>query len=187
MFGAPPSHAVGSLVAVMDCEVEEPPTVVPRLLTVGTKFKGSLRNPGALSGNRAESVLENAALESVGSRVEVKHGDVRTLPFTDGTFDAVVSNFVVHELKTRSEREQMMREIARVLKPGGRVALVDFIFTDDCVRDLRRFGVIARRERDGFLSFWISAVLNFGLVKTYHVTGQKTSGELLPSLEINPN
>jgi hypothetical protein len=33
----------------------------------------------------------------------------------------------------------MMREVSRVVKPGGHVAL-DFIFTDDCVDDLRTFG-----------------------------------------------
>jgi len=51
-----------------------------------------------------------------------------------------LSNFVVHELKSRADREQMMREVSRVVKPGGHVALVDFIFTDDCVDDLRKFG-----------------------------------------------
>ena len=39
-----------------------------------------------------------------------------------------------------------MRESARVLKPGDRVALADFIFTDDCVKDLARFGVDADRR-----------------------------------------
>ena len=65
----------------------------------------------------------------------------------------VISNFVVHEMKDRSAREEMMREIARVLRSGGRVALVDFIFTDDsrerpvpawragvCEMDCFRFG-----------------------------------------------
>jgi ubiquinone/menaquinone biosynthesis C-methylase UbiE len=93
-------------------------------------------NPRAVSGNRAESVRENPAREGVGSRVEAKEGDARKLPFDDGSFDVVVSNFVVHELQERGDREQMMREVARVLKPGGRVALVDFIFTDQCVEDL---------------------------------------------------
>ena len=110
-------------------------------------------------------------------RVEVKQGDARKLPFADQTFDVVVSNFVVHEMKTKADRETMMHEIARVLKPGRRVALVDFIFTDKCVDTLRKFGVETERARDGFVSFWISVALNFGAVKTYHVFGQKTTGD----------
>lgn len=127
----------------------------------------------ALSGNRAKSVLENARIEGVDDRVEVREGDARALPFADETFDIVLSNFVVHELKNRADREQMMREVSRVLRPGGQVALVDLIFTDDCVDDLQKFGVESDRRRDGFLSFWISAILNFGTVKTYHVVGRK--------------
>ncbi len=129
---------------------------------------------GAVTGNRADSVLENATIEGVRHRVAVKEGDARELPFADGAFDAVVSNFVVHELKNRADRERMMREVARVLKPGGRAALVDFIFTDECVGDLRKFGVETERARDGFVSFWVSAILNFGAVKTYHVVGRKS-------------
>ena len=129
--------------------------------------------PGALSGNRPSSVLNNASIEGVGGRVTVSAGDARALPFADGSFDVCVSNFVVHELRTRPERQQMIRELSRVVKPGGHVALVDFIFTDDCVDDLRAFGLEAARERDSFLSFWISAITNFGAVRTYHVIGTK--------------
>jgi len=139
----------------------------------GTVVGVDVWNPRAISGNRAESVRENAMIEGVGNRVEAKEGDARKLPFADGSFDVVVSNFVVHELQARADREQMMREISRVLKPAGHVALVDFIFTDECVEDLRKFGVEAERTRDGFLSFWISAILNFGATKTYHVIGRK--------------
>ena len=80
-------------------------------------------------------------------------------------------------MKTQSDREAMMHEIARVLKPGGRVALVDFVFTDECVDALRKFRVEAERARDGFVSFWISAVLNFGAVRTYRVFGRKMTGD----------
>lgn len=41
-----------------------------------------------------------------------------------------------------------MREGARVLKPGDRVAVADFIFTDDCVKDLARSGVDADRRAE---------------------------------------
>ena len=151
------------------------------LLTVGAAHRvpdGSVVgvdvwSPAALTGNRAASVLQNARIEGVGNRVEAKQGDARQLPFADASFDVVVSNYVVHELKTRGDRERMMREVARVLKPGGRLALVDFIFTDDCVKDLGSVGVDADRVRERFLSFWISAILNLGAIKTYHVVGKK--------------
>lgn len=141
---------------------------VPRGSVVGV----DVWNPTALSGNRASSVLDNASLEGV-HNVEARQADARELPFPDASFDVVVSNYVVHELKTRAEREKVMREIARVLKPGSHVALIDFIFTGDCVKDLVSCGVSAAQFRDGFLSFWISAILNFGAVKTYHVVGKK--------------
>jgi ubiquinone/menaquinone biosynthesis C-methylase UbiE len=120
-------------------------------------------------------VLDNARYEGVLDRVEVMQGDVRQLPFADDSFDVVVSNFVLHEVTNRAEGEQMLREMARVLKPGGRLALVDFIFTGECVRVLQGIGVAdAKGARVGsFFSFWLGAVLNFGLVQTYWVTGRK--------------
>jgi ubiquinone/menaquinone biosynthesis C-methylase UbiE len=144
-----------------------------RRLTSGKVVGVDVWQRGAITGNRADSVLENARIEHVSDRVEVKEGDACALPFANETFDVVVSNFVVHEMNTRQERETMMREIARVLKPGGRVALVDFIFTSECVADLQNYGVKTVRVRDAFLSFWISAILNFGAVKTYHIVGMK--------------
>ena len=130
---------------------------------------------GALTGNNPESVLNNAKIAGVGERVALTHGDVRDLPFADNTFDLVLSNFVVHEVNTREEREQMLREMVRVLKPGARVALVDFIFTGHCLEALREAGITdARKIRAGsFFSFWFGAVMNLGLVRTHVVTGSK--------------
>ena len=59
---------------------------------------------------------------------------------------------MVHELNTRQDRERMMREVARAAKPGGHIAIVDFVFTDDCVSDLAKFAVESQCVRDGFLS-----------------------------------
>ena len=142
-------------------------------LSSGSVVGVDIWSRGAVSGNSAQSVLKNAEVEDVADKVQVKEGSALELPFEDGSFDAVVSNFVVHELKTRAERERMMQEIGRVLKPGGSIALVDFIFTDECVEDLKKNGVEAARIRDGKISYWVSLVLNFGVVKTYHVVGKK--------------
>jgi SAM-dependent methyltransferase len=46
--------------------------------------------------------------------------DVRALPFLDGSFDAVYSMGTIEHFE---ETEQAMREIARVMKPGGRAII----------------------------------------------------------------
>lgn len=131
--------------------------------------------PGALTSNGAEAVLRNAAAEKVVARVEVREGDARHLPFPDATYDVVVSNFVVHEVDTREEREQMMREMVRVLRPGGRLALVDFIFTRECVDILCRLGMRdADRIRIGGWGPSFARALMFGTFQIHLVTGAKS-------------
>jgi arsenite methyltransferase len=78
-----------------------------------------------LSGNRPEAVLENARREGVSDRIEVKTADMRQIPFPDATFDAVVSCSAIHNLYAEPDRAKAIREIARVLKPGGRAVIDD--------------------------------------------------------------
>ena len=128
----------------------------------------------AISENGPGSALQNAAIEGVADRVEVKEGDVRRLPFEDGSFHVVVSNFVVHEMNSSVDREKMLREILRVLKPGGRLALIDFIFTKECMEVLKRIGAIdVARVRAGGPAYWISTVLMLGTFQLYEVTATK--------------
>jgi SAM-dependent methyltransferase len=94
-----------------------------------------------LSGNRPEATRENAALEGVADRVEVKDGDARQMPFADDTFDVIVSRAVLHNIYNRAERNQAVGEIARVLKPGGCVALLDLLHTGEYVKVLRECGL----------------------------------------------
>jgi ubiquinone/menaquinone biosynthesis C-methylase UbiE len=53
--------------------------------------------------------------------IKFREANAEELPFDDGAFDAVVSNYVVHHL---ARPEVVFREISRVLKPGGRFAFV---------------------------------------------------------------
>jgi SAM-dependent methyltransferase len=139
-----------------------------RRLTTGKAIGVDVWVPHAMTGNRLEAVLENVRLEGVSDRVEVKRADARELPFDDGTFDVVVSNFVVHEMNTRADREKMLGEMMRVLKPGGRLALTDFVFTKECAEVCK--GV---RTRIGGLRFWVGAVLTLGSFQLYAVTARK--------------
>jgi SAM-dependent methyltransferase len=82
------------------------------------------------SGNYPEATYENARIEGVANRVEVKSGDARQLPFEDGTFDVVVSSLVLHNIHDGSGRKKAIQEIVRVLKGGGHVAILDVWYTN---------------------------------------------------------
>lgn len=60
-----------------------------------------------------------------GSEIIFKQAAAQALPFPDGQFDAVLSTAMFHHLP-RTARQQCAREMGRVLKPGGRVLVVDF-------------------------------------------------------------
>jgi ubiquinone/menaquinone biosynthesis C-methylase UbiE len=127
-----------------------------------------------LSGNRPEATLENARREGVADRVEVKDGDARQLPFPDASFDVVVSGLALHNISASADRDQAVREIARVLKPGGQVVMMDIMRTADYVRVLRECGLSdARRTVAGVVFTGFFAALTFGSVQFYWVTGRK--------------
>ena len=62
--------------------------------------------------------------------------DIRMLPFKDETFDTVICNGVIHEIKESKGRYRAMQEIARVLKPNGLLYFHDVFSKFSLVRFL---------------------------------------------------
>ena len=77
-------------------------------------------------GNSRAAAERNARLEGVAGRVELVHADARDLPFDPGTFDVVVSNLAIHNIASDDGRDCAVHEAVRVLRPGGRLRIVDF-------------------------------------------------------------
>jgi Methyltransferase domain len=103
--------------------------------------------------NSRAALLANARIEGVAERVEVHDGDMREMPFADASFDAVVASLAIHNIKDRAGRDRAVREIVRVLRPGGRVALLDFQHIGEYAEMLRAAGM--RDVRVSNLSFWM--------------------------------
>jgi len=77
------------------------------------------------SGNSHAMTDINVEIAGVGERVEVIDADMTDLPFEDGSFDLVTASLAIHNVPLAEERRTALREIARVLRPGGRVVIVD--------------------------------------------------------------
>ena len=77
------------------------------------------------SGNSLAATERNAVLEGVDDRVDVYDGDARELPFRGGSFDLVMSNLTLHNIRDADERKEALDEVVRVLRPGGRLRIVD--------------------------------------------------------------
>ncbi len=93
-----------------------------------------------LTSNSKQATLANARLEGVADKVSVLDGDACSLPFADNSFDLVLSSFVVHNMSKQIDREQALREMLRVLKPGGYLVVQDFQHTAAHVVVLQAMG-----------------------------------------------
>jgi arsenite methyltransferase len=97
-------------------------------------------NPQALSGNSADAAKENARAEGVADRVRFEPGDPVKLVYPEGQYDAVVSFRALHLLADDNERAKAVREMLRVLKPGGRLLIFDIAETSYYAHVLRKAG-----------------------------------------------
>ena len=130
-------------------------TAVARRLTTGRVTGVDIWSTKDQSGNAKSVTLRNASLEGVGNRVQIETGDMRTLPFPDGTFDLVVSSLAIHNIRSNADRKRAIVEGYRVLKPGGRMVIADIRATaiyEDALRTLGASNV--ERRRLGWRFWW---------------------------------
>jgi ubiquinone/menaquinone biosynthesis C-methylase UbiE len=74
--------------------------------------------------NSPELAYSNAEAEGVKDRVEFRSGSVLRLEFPDNSFDAVTCRNVLNDMD-KDKKFKALREIRRVLKPGGRLLLIE--------------------------------------------------------------
>jgi demethylmenaquinone methyltransferase / 2-methoxy-6-polyprenyl-1,4-benzoquinol methylase len=84
-----------------------------RASVVGVDFAGEMLRLGAAKVQAA----------SLGSRIRLVRGDAASIPVGTATCDAATIAFGIRNV---AEPERALREIARVLKPGARLAILEF-------------------------------------------------------------
>jgi SAM-dependent methyltransferase len=117
-------------------------------LTTGRAVGVDLWRTVDQSGNSAEATRRNAVAEGVADRVELHTADMTALPFEDNSFDLILSSLAIHNISGRAGREKAISEAVRVLRPGGRLLIVDIRATRQHQAQLARLGMndVARRR-----------------------------------------
>lgn len=95
-------------------------------------YKKSLEIVGIdLSREMLEKARERVAEEGLTNVAGLYEMDAGELKFADGSFDTVVAMYVMTVVP---DPDKVMRELARVCKPGGQVVLVNHFSTEEGVR-----------------------------------------------------
>lgn len=127
---------------------------VARRLTTGTAVGVDLWRSVDQSGNAEEVTRANARAAGVGERIELRTGDMTNLPFADAEFDVVVSSLAIHNIPDPEGRAKAIAEAARVLKPGGKLAVADFRHAPAYAGVLEGLGWPPGEVRDLGWRFW---------------------------------
>ena len=117
------------------------------------------------SGNAMAVTERNAAAEGVASQVELQTADMRELPYAADSFDLIVSNVAIHNIKDADGRERAIDEAWRVLRPGGRLLIADISHVDAYRRRLQALGASALTQRGlSWRMWWGGPWMRTGLV-----------------------
>lgn len=144
-----------------------------RLKSGGKAFGIDLWQAEDLSGNKPEATMENAKIEGVADRVEVRTADMREIPFPDATFDVIVSCAAIHNLYKAEDRAKALGEIARVLKPGGRAVIDDIRHFGEYQRELTARGCAVTRVSSVAMGLFFTA-LTFGSLRPATLVATKS-------------
>lgn len=111
--------------------------------------------------------------------VEFLKGEIENVPLPDNSVDVIISNCVIN---LSTDKDQVLKEAFRVLKPGGRFAVADIVLTRPLSEDIRKHvalwtgcvaGALEKDEYRGKLQSAGFGDIELEVVKTYSMEDAK--------------
>lgn len=93
-----------------------------------------------------EQCEQNVKAEGLNNRIHFEKGDAVHLDFDTESFDAVVSNFVFHEVHSAKDKRDVVREALRVVKKGGCFSFQDMFSQKSLYGDMDAFVEQLKKE-----------------------------------------
>lgn len=119
------------------------------------------------------AVVRQAASDRQLNNLRTVHGAAEALPFAEGEFDVVISRYSAHHWH---DVPQALREVQRVLKPGGRFILMDITSPGRPVLDIWLQTIEVLRDPSHVRNYspgeWLQMTQQSGLLVDKLITGR---------------
>lgn len=112
------------------------------------------------SGNTPAAANANVAANALQGQIRITTGDMTSLPYPDSVFDLVTASMSVHNIPTEAGRAAAIGEAWRVLRPDGRLVILDILRIGEYERQLIKLGAdILSVQNAGWQGWWIGPVM----------------------------
>jgi arsenite methyltransferase len=105
-----------------------------------------------MGGNSAAATQHNLDLEGVAPLCTLVSEPAQEMSFPDAIFDVIVSNLCLHNIYDVPTRHKALRQIVRVLKPGGIALISDYKRTAEYAGEFRKAGLIVEKKRGSLIT-----------------------------------
>ncbi|MBP6015886.1 MAG: methyltransferase domain-containing protein [Candidatus Promineofilum sp.] len=118
------SRAVDRVVCI-DLGLRTTPVAIARYMTTGEVIAIDLYNPQSNTGAALHRARARARKPAPDPRLQWIDGSIELLPLPDRSVSAVYMNHILSEFWLPEEREQLLKEVFRILVPEGRLLLAE--------------------------------------------------------------